>query len=525
MSTEMADLSGLLRAPPPAPRSTVPAPKRRVATRVIFPTVLFGTAAGALLYAGRDALSPAATVEVVPAIVKSGVRQTSGASVSAPGWVEADPFARAVSALADGVVKEVLALEGEHVAAGQVVARLVDDDARLGVQRAEAEVGMREAALATAQAALQAAQREWDNPVELTRKLRTAEADLAEKQAELDRWPSELAADEALEAELAAEDKRVSQVYEQGASSEIEFIKTRQQYLAQKARVAATRARKAVLEAQILGLRADVTAATDNLRLRIPETRALDEARAAVQQAGAALANARAALEEARLRLSRMEIVSPVEGVVMNRLVEPGSKLMLQGDMARSATVLRLYDPARLQVRVDVPLGSAAEVGVGQEAEVVVDVLPDRTFKGRVTRMVHEADIQKNTLQVKVAIEAPTAEIKPEMLARVKLLPRVDSAAPAERHVVFAPAALIHKGADGRSIVWLVNQSEKRAEARAVVPGTVRMGDWVEVSDGLHPGDWLIAGDVSRLTPGQRVTVAGEARLASDAGAHAGHGS
>ena len=68
---------------------------------------------------------------------------------------------------------------------------------------------------------------------------------------------------------------------------------------------------------------------------------------------------------------------------------------------------MRLYDPKRLQVRVDVPLADAAKVRVGQQAKVVVGVLPDRTFDGEVTRVVHEADIQRNTLQVKVAHHRP----------------------------------------------------------------------------------------------------------------------
>ena len=53
------------------------------------------------------------------------------AVTEAAGWLEADPFPIYVPALAPGIVKEVLVLEGEPVEAGQVVVRMIDDDARL----------------------------------------------------------------------------------------------------------------------------------------------------------------------------------------------------------------------------------------------------------------------------------------------------------------------------------------------------------------------------------------------------------
>jgi multidrug efflux pump subunit AcrA (membrane-fusion protein) len=54
---------------------------------------------------------------------------------------------------------------------------------------------------------------------------------------------------------------------------------------------------------------------------------------------------------------------------------------------------------------------------------VVVEVLPDTTFRGEVLRVTHEADLQKNTLQVKVGVSDPSPLLRPEMLTRVKFLP------------------------------------------------------------------------------------------------------
>jgi multidrug efflux pump subunit AcrA (membrane-fusion protein) len=205
----------------------------------------------------------------------------------------------------------------------------------------------------------------------------------------------------------------------------------------------------------------------------------------------------------------------------MSRLVEPGSKLMLNSDMPQSAQAVRLFDPKRLQVRVDVPLADAGKVGVGMDARITVGVLPDRTFDGRVTRAVQEADVSKNTVQVKVSITDPAPELKPEMLARVRFLPpravatsggngtdAANSSAGGSQ-LVFAPEALIRRDGD-ESFAWVVDRRESTATRRAVRVGGARQDGWVSIVAGLNAGDALIAGDTSGIREGTRIRVVGE---------------
>ncbi len=122
---------------------------------------------------------------------------------------------------------------------------------------------------------------------------------------------------------------------------------------------------------------AELDAARQGHELLIDEQRALEIAQAAVRRAEAAVRLAEVARDEAALRLDRMVVRAPVAGVVMTRLVSPGSRVASEG-AEHSAHVVHLYDPSSLQVRVDVPLADAANVGVGQLAEIIVDALPDR---------------------------------------------------------------------------------------------------------------------------------------------------
>jgi RND family efflux transporter MFP subunit len=492
-------------APAPA-ADRIPVPKFAWKTRVALPAAVVAALLLLLGYTAKDALWPRRAVHVVPVVVKAagvGAAPSSGGAVGgvqAPGWVEADPYAFAASALTGGVVKDVLALEGQAVKAGEVVATLVDDDAKLALARSEAELAQR-------QATLEAAQRQWDNPIERTRAVAVGDAMVAETQAMILKHHAEQRVEEAKLSAAREEFTRIEQSSKDRASSEIEVIRARQSLAAQEATLNAIKVQEDVLKAQLAQRQAELAAAKENLRLRIEESRALAEAKAT-------LALAQAARDEAALRLSRTQVRSPADGIVMQRLVEPGSKLLLEMDDPKSAQAVRLFDPKRLQVRVDVPLADAAKVGVGQEAQIVVGVLPDRTYKGKVTRIVNEADIQKNTLQVKVAIADPSAELKPEMLARVRFLassPTTSSTGTTTAQGIFIPDALIDRGG-GMTMVWVVDPRNSVAEFRMIELGQARQDGWIAVAGGLQAGDRLIS-DPKGLKEGQKIRVVGEGDL------------
>lgn len=510
----MGDLRTLTREADSSVRApAVPVPRFPWKTRVLLPGVILLVLLLLIGYTAGDALWPARAVKVVPVVVKAGAEAGATTTVQAPGWVEADPYPISVSALADGVVKEVLALEGQSIKAGDVVARMVDDDAKLALARATAD-------LAEKQARLEAAQRTWDNPIERTRAVASAEGMVAEIKADLEKLNAEVATEAARLETMKFEAERTAEAFKTRAASEIETFRTQQMYKAQSAVVESTKARQPVFEAQLAQRTADLTAAKENLRLRIDEARMLAEAKAQV-------ALAQAARDEAALRLSRMEVRSPADGIVMQRLIEPGAKLYLSMNEVRSAQAVRLYQPRQLQVRVDIPLADAAKVGVGQDARIVVGVLPDRTFSGKVSRIVNEADIQKNTLQVKVAITDPSSELKPEMLARVRFATNGSTTRPAGAggQTVFAPLELIHRTGDS-AMAWVVDPRRGVATHRTIQLGQTQIDGWVAVVSGLSPGDQLIA-DNDGLKDGQRVRVIGEASTTSHTtekgGQHASH--
>lgn len=512
--TGRPDLSGLRRSAPASP-AMVPQPPRRWRSRVLLPAGVLAAFAAVLLYAGRGAFFPGVDVHVVPVVVKTTSAVSAGSvTAQAAGWVEPDPYPIFVSGLADGVVDQVLVLEGETVEKDQVVVRLVKDDARLALEGAEARVAELTARVRTAEAVAAAAQRDWDNPVERTRAVSVGEAGLARARSEVERLAAEIAAQEARVAELSDQLKRDELQLASGAVTEFDVIQLRLRVETARAVLEALVAGRPAAAAGVDAAQAELLAARENLSLRIPETLALEKAKADLDQTRALLREEVARRDEARLRLDRMDVRSPAAGIVMRRLADPGAKMMFGMDSVHSAHALHLYDPQKLQVRVDVPLADAARVGVGQKARIVVEVLPDRTFEGVVTRVVHQADIQKNTLQVKVAVADPVPDLKPEMLARVQFVgaataPAGDAPRTAER--VFAPEGLLAASGSGRATAWIVDKGRGVAERREVSLGGARQDGWVEVVSGLLPGDVLIDDPPAGLAQGDSVHIVGEA--------------
>jgi len=493
--SDSKDLSNLRVQRSGQERSSIPPPPRRWLTRLALPGAILLAAATLLGYAARNSLRPALDVRVVQVVSKASSGAVGSVTVQAPGWVEADPFPIYVPALASGVVREVLVLEGQAVEANQVVARLIDDDARLARDQARANLEDSRARLAGAEA-------DWDDPIELDRQLALSQAAFQQVEAEREQVSAEIASQAARLNQLEDRYQRLAALPPESVAAQ-QVIEARLQRDAQQAVLDATRQKLEVVEAKRLTAEADLKAARDHRRLRIRQRQALDQAQADVQRAEVAVA-------EAELRLDRMEVRAPAAGIVMTRLAVPGSKLMLEGDGKFSANAVHLYDPDKLQVRVDVPLAAAARVGVDQRAEVTVDVLPDRRFEGAVTRIVHEADIQKNTLEVKVAIHDPSPELKPEMLARVKFMGSAagrDSVGLAQ-HVFVPEQLLLDRTADAAQ-VWLLT-ARNQATRREVRLGSQGQDGWIETLTGLQPGDKVIAEPVAELEEGQRVRVTGE---------------
>jgi len=476
-------------------------PPRRLLLRVGVPIVVIVGVTTLLAVSAWDSLRPRVPVETVAVAVREiEVAATAelvdeGGVIQAPGWVEAAPYSTYVSALTEGIVADIMRLEGDRVEVGDPVAKLIPDDAQIGVARAEAILIQKRGALEVAEAILDAAAVERSELVIATRTVAVSKARRAELEADLAAFPARIAEVTANRDELLDEYDRKRGLVEEGAVAEGPVKRLSIRLKALDAKVEALGQEQQAVEAQVEAALAEEEAAVRNRELITHETLEFERAKASVTVAKGELASAIADRDAAMLRLDRCLVTSPVAGVVIERLTSPGSTIQFANGV-HGAHILHVYDPGSLQIRADIPLADAANVGVGQDAEITVDLLPDRVFTGHVERFLHRADIAKNTVEAKITIDAPSPLLKPDMLARVRILPTNRSQTSELRRTaarVFVPQTAVR--ADGR--VWVVADRSGRAglaRPRDVVVGPGRYEDWVEIEEGLLPGDVVILG-------------------------------
>jgi RND family efflux transporter MFP subunit len=222
------------------------------------------------------------------------------------------------------------------------------------------------------------------------------------------------------------------------------------------------------------------------------------------------------------LILERTKVRAPIAGVVMARLAVPG---MIGGGMQDGKPLIELYDPSQLQVRADVPLADAGRIAIGDRAEVTVDVLPDRTFRAEIIRVVHQADIAKNTVQAKVRIIDPDPALKPEMLARVKLFPQVSGSGNGSTSSSkdADPAANSNAGQESfwvredcvdtsstpPSVLLIAGLEDGRGTIERRAIGSIGEAErgWRPVATGLRAGDMAVRAPLTAPKPGSRVRV------------------
>jgi RND family efflux transporter MFP subunit len=496
-----------------APASATVQVPRHLFTRYIAPLGLLSAFAGLFVWSARDSFLPAQEVTVTPVIVTRAEIQQEGTPLfQAAGWVEPRPTPVVVSSLAEGVVEELFVVEGQHVDQGKPIANLIDTDAKLALQQAEANLRLCEANVQSAEAALTAARVSLEKPNELKGALADAESQLAETTIILGNLPHMIDAAKTRH-QVAAENVDRKEQAGQAIAGRV-LREAKGELAAAEAALAELQSRKPTLQLQADALERKRQALGEQLTLMTEQKRALASAEADLAAAKARRDQAVLSVETARINLQRMTIYAPISGRVLTVDARRGKRLMGMDPASEqnSSAVVSMYDPKSLQVRVDVRLEDVPHVRVDQPVEIETAAL-GKPITGKVLWVTTRADIQKNTLQVKVAIDQPPEVITPEMLAQVTFLAPSQPVETANKEQdplrMLVPRALV-AGSEGSSSVWIVDATSTVARQRTVQLGRAGTDQLVEVTEGLDPTTKLIVGGRESLTEGTRIRIVGE---------------
>src|SRR5690606_317159 len=150
-----------------------------------------------------------------------------------------------------------------------------------------------------------------------------------------------------------------------------------------------------------------------------------DNARLQLESAKATLKEVEGAKELVQTYINWCVIRSPINGVVLEKLVDPNELVVPQsfgGTRGPSTALIALADPKDLQVEIDLNESDLSKVFLKQKCKVSPEAYPERSYDGYVAEIAPEATHAKGTLQVKVQITAPDKYLTPELSARVDFL-------------------------------------------------------------------------------------------------------
>ena len=181
---------------------------------------------------------------------------------------------------------------------------------------------------------------------------------------------------------------------------------------------------------------------------------------------------------------------------------------MLHMDDMDAGTAAILYEEGKLQARIDVPLNEVSKINLGQSVEITSSIFPAKVFQGKVTRILGEADLQRNTLQVKVSLLNPDPKLRPEMLCRAKFFDTGTSSTKEKQHVkIFIPQFIRSSNLSEDAVLWVLSVDGNHAEQRKVSFGTEVREAYIEISSGLRAGDKIILNPPPQIKEGDRVKI------------------
>ncbi len=342
-----------------------------------------------------------------------------------------------------GKIISVAVREGEQVSQGQLLVRLDDAETNAQLQgaiarlnaaqqeelQARLEIDLIENQIREAELGVTQSQGDSSGRIlQAESNLAASEAQLSEAQAQEQQAESALT--------LAQKDlDRASQLLAQGVISQQQYdqavnvLETAQANLeSRQASVLAfqrlvTAAQGQLTQTRTTGLNPNI----GNLQVQGLRTQ-LAQSRLKIAAAGAAVASARAAQQEIQAKVENQNIVSPMDGVVISRNVEPGAVVTM------GRTLLTLINPQQLYLRGYIPEGEIVGVRVGQDVRIFLDSRPDQPLLGRVTAIDPQAsftpeniyfkeDRVRQVFGIRVSLDNLEGYAKPGMPAEAEIVP------------------------------------------------------------------------------------------------------
>lgn len=271
-------------------------------------------------------------------------------------------------------------------------------------------------------------------------------------------------------------------------------------------------------KANLAAARADVLRQVANVRnakLQLDRMRALikdqfisqqdlDNAQIGYDMAIAQLESLRAqvkqmevALQQAETNLSYSYIRAPFAGYVAERNLDAGA--FVSGSTGSTSTfsrgILNLHEIDTVRTLIEVVEKDVPLIAIGQRADVKAEAYPERTFAGRVTRIVQALNRATRTMTVEVDLPNEDHALKGGMFARVEVM------VGKHEQAIQIPADALTR-LDELQYVYVVKEGKA---VQVPVEVGMRVQDRIEVTKGLNGDEQVIVAGKDLVTTGTPV--------------------
>ena len=200
------------------------------------------------------------------------------------------------------------------------------------------------------------------------------------------------------------------------------------------------------------------------------------------------LAVAKAALDIAQWKLDEQNIISPVEGVVLNRPTPLGTRVRLNDDLMIVADVR----PQSLRMRAQIDEEDKTRTFLNQPVRSTLYAYPGRIFNGRVIQIYPQADADRRTFEIDLQLEPVDERFAAGMTGELAFI--VDEKAVA----LVVPSQAVRMNQQGQPEVWVIDDHGRIA--RQTVQLGLRSVERSEVASGLREGQTVV---INPLDPGR----------------------
>ena len=202
-------------------------------------------------------------------------------------------------------------------------------------------------------------------------------------------------------------------------------------------------------------------------------------------------------VNQLKSQLSKTVVRAPFSGVIDQVLSDEG-EVVAPG----RSQLFRLINLSDMYIRTAVPESYIDKIRKG--TEVMVEIGATGTeFQSKIEQVGSFINPNNRTFEIKVSVPQSAAQVKPNLVATVKLNDY------SSENAIIVPESVIQKNAAGENVAYVVNSlndGKGVAEKRILEIGA-SYNDQVEILSGLQPGDVLITEGAKKIRQGEQVKI------------------